>query len=403
MNKARIVILGAGYAGMMAALRLAGKDRNQRADVTLINASDVFYERVRMHQVATNQTSASHSIRKLLGKRPITFIQGWVRALDLERQVVQVDGQGEIGYDYLVYTLGSIPAQVKLPGVHEHLYAIGSPKQAAVLRERLIALHPGSRVAVVGGGLTGIETATEIAEAYPGLPVSLVTAGTPGQGLSQGGQAYLTRSFAEMGVTVYDHTRVAQVEADALVTESGERIPFEVGIWAGSFEAAPLAREAGLAVNAKGQMRIDRYMRSISHPAVYGAGDGAAPVEDPGAPLRMACAVALPMAAHTADNLLARLEDRPQQPFNFGYVVQCVSLGRRRGLLQFVHPDDSPKERIVTGRMGAIAKEMIVQYAYRSLPAERILPGAQVWLGKGQLPAGVEDAALPPDAKPVHS
>jgi NADH dehydrogenase FAD-containing subunit len=390
MNTTRIVIIGAGYAGVMTALRLAGKDRQRRADITLISASDVFVERVRLHQVATNQTIKTHPLRKLLGSRPIRFIQGWIHALDLAGRVVQVDGHGPISYDYLVYALGSVSAKSQIPGVNDHLYAIANKDEAAALRDRLAALPAGSRVAVVGGGYTGIETVTEIAEAYPDLQVSLVTAGEPGRGLSAKGLAYLARTLDEMRIQVHAQTRVCHVEAGALLTEDGARIGFDAGIWAGSFVAAPLAREAGLAVNAKGQVLINPYMQSISHPEVYAAGDSAEPVEDPGAPLRMACAVALPMGAHTADNLLARLYEQPQQPFNFGYQVQCLSLGRHRGLLQFVNQDDSPQEKVLVGRWGALAKEMICQYAFRSLTAERLLPGAQIWIGQGKAPAGYE-------------
>lgn len=392
MNTKRIVIIGAGYAGVMAALRLAGKDRKRQTEITLVNASDTFVERIRLHQVATNQALPQHSIRKLLGKRPVNFVQGWVTKLDLGKKIVHVDVQGEmqsIGYDHLVYALGSVAAKVGVPGVVEHTYGIANKAEAAALRERLAQAPAGSRVAIVGGGLTGIETVTEIAEAYPQLYVSLVTSGTPAAGLSNRGQMYIGNTLVEMGIRVHNHTRITRVEAGLLHTETGATIPFDIGVWCGSFEAVPLARESGLAVNTTGQVLVDPYMRSVSHPDVYAAGDSAAFVIDPGAAIRMACATSLPMGAHVADNLLALAGDKAQQPFNFGYMVQCISLGRRRGLLQFVRPDDSPKERALPGWLGAIAKEMICQYAFRSLPMERIFPGAQMWLGQDKTPAGV--------------
>ena len=393
MNPKRIVIIGAGYAGVMAALRLAGKDRKRQAQVTLVNASDAFVERIRLHQVAANQTLPQRSIRKLLGKRPVEFVQGWVSELDLDQHIVHVDAQGEtreIGYDTLVYALGSVAAKSSVPGVAEHTYGIGNKAEAAALRERLADTKAGSRVAVVGGGLTGIETVTEIAETYPQLRVSLVTAGVPAKGFSDRGQAYLVQTFEQMGIAVRAHTAISSVEAGMLHTQTGEPIPFDVGIWCGSFEAVPLAREAGLAVNTKGQVLVDPYMRSISHPDVYAAGDSAAPVIEPGAPIRMACATSLPMAAHVADNVLALVKDRPQQPFSFHYGGQCVSLGRSRGIVQLVRPDDSPTEQVLPGVVGRVIKEMICQFAFRSLPAERMFPGVYMWLGKGKKPVGFE-------------
>ena len=393
MNAKRIVIIGAGYAGVMAALRLAGKDRKRQAEITLVNASDVFVERIRLHQLATNQNVPQHSIRKLLGKRPVNFVQGWITALDLERRIVHVDVQGEsreIGYDNLVYALGSVAAKSGVPGVAEHTYGIGNKADAVALRERLAAAKAGSRVAVVGGGLTGIETVTEIAESYPQLHVSLVTSGTPAAGLSNRGQMYIGKTLVELGVRVHNHTLISQVEAGLLHTNLGASIPFDIGVWCGSFEALPLARQAGLAVNTIGQVLVDPHMRSVSHPEVYVAGDSAAFMVDPGAAMRMACATALPMGAHVADNVLALVKGQPEQPFNFNYVVQCVSLGRRRGLLQFVRPDDSPKEQVLPGRMGAVVKEMICQFAFRSLPMERLFPGSHLWLGMSKQPVSFE-------------
>lgn len=390
MNPKRIVIIGAGYAGVIAALRLAGKDRKRQLQITLVSASDVFVERIRLHQLATNQNLPQHSIPKLLGKRPVNFVQGWITGLDPERHIVHVDVQGEaqeIGYDNLVYALGSVAAKSRIPGVAEYTYGIANKAEAAALRERLAQAQPGSRVAVVGGGLTGVETVTEIAEAYPQLHVSLVTAGTPAAGLSSRGQMYVGNTLLEMGVHVHKHTRIARVEAGLLHPETGATIPFDIGVWCGSFEASPLARQAGLAVNTIGQVLVDPYMRSVSHLEVYAAGDSAAFVVDPGAAMRMACATALPMGAHVADNVLALVKGQPEQPFNFNYVVQCISLGRSRGLLQFVRPDDSPKEAALPGRMGAVVKEMICQFAFRSLPMERLFPGSHMWLGMGKQPA----------------
>lgn len=385
-KKTSVVIIGAGYAGLMTALRLAGKHRPGTAEFTLVNASDGFIERIRNHQVAAGGPIRPHPIRKLLGKRPVKFVQGWVHALDLDERVVHVDVQGEsqrIGYDYLVYALGSEAARPALPGLSQHAFGIANAAQSLALRDRLAQLSSGAQVAVIGGGFTGIETATEIAESYPQLQVSLVTAGELGAGLSVKGQTYLASALAQLGIRVVKHTRVDAIRHDAIETGDGGRIHSDASVWAGSFVAPPLAREAGLAVNHKGQVLVDHYLRAVSHPEVFVAGDAAEPVEDPGAPMRMACAVALPMGAHVADNLLAVLGGCTPQPFHFHYTVQCVSLGRRRGLLQFVHGDDSPRERIWTGAMGALAKELICQYAFRSLQLERIAPGAQTWAGKG--------------------
>jgi NADH dehydrogenase FAD-containing subunit len=282
---------------------------------------------------------------------------------------VHSDGSSQtLAYDYLLYTLGSQTDKDSVAGVREHALAVGNPGDSELLRQRLLQLaEQGTDVAdeivVVGGGLTGIETAAEVADRYPGLRVRLVTAGRLGYGLSEVGRAYLRRTFARLGVIVQEGLRVERVQANNLVATDGRLIPFGLCIWAGPFQALPLAREAGLAVNARGQILIDAAMRSLTSPTIYAAGDSAAFTPEIGLAMRMACATALPMAAHAADNMYAQLKGEPQQPFHFGYVAQCISLGRHDGLVQRVQADDSPTDRIMTGRPAAWIKEAICRAA----------------------------------------
>jgi NADH dehydrogenase len=368
-SKSQSIILGAGYAGMTAALRLAHKTRGLPVEITLVNGSADFVERIRLHQVAAAERIKQRSIQKLLEGTGVRFVQGWVTGLAPAAQQVTVRtaaGEETLGYDTLLYTLGSRTDKDSVAGVREYALAVGDPSDGERLQQRLHKLAEagyGGEVVVVGGGLTGIETASELAERYPALPVRLVTAGRLGYGLSERGRAYIRRTFDRLGIAVQEQTRVERVTDGAVVTASGQVILCGLCVWAGSFQALPLAREAGLATNNRGQILIDANMRSITSPAIYAAGDSAAFVPPVGLTMRMACATAVPMAAHAADNLSALLNGEPQQPFRFGYVVQCISLGRRDGLIQRVQADDSPLERIWTGRPAAWFKEFICRSA----------------------------------------
>ena len=131
-------------------------------------------------------------------------------------------------------------------------------------------------------------------------------------------------------------------------------------MWCTSFEVSAIAREAGLRVNERGQIVVDDFLRS-SDPDIYAAGDAA---DCRGR--RMSCALALPMGAYVADLLSGATE----KPFRFGFVIQCISLGRNDGIIQFVHADDSPKERCLTGRPAAWIKELICRYTVMSMRME---------------------------------
>lgn len=378
--KHRIVILGAGYAGMMAAIRLARSHRH--ADITLVNASNQFVERIRLHQHAAGQTLKHRPIPAMVGSKHVTFVQGWVTGINPQTRTISLSGQHApetLPYDTLVYALGSSTNLDAVPGVREHALPIESP----TLRPAVEALAAtGGRLLIVGGGLTGIESATEIAEAIgtrKNVRVTLLTQAAFGEGLSEKARLHLRRVFTRLGIEVLEHKTITRVERGVATTDSGEMLPFDVCVWAGSFAVAPLAREAGFSVNAHGQIRVDAFLRSVSHPNVYAIGDAAAPLERPGAPIRMACATAMPMAAHASANIAATLAGREPQPFSFAYAIRCISLGRREALIQWVNPDDSPRESITTGRMGVFIKEGICRFTTFSMALERVLPGSYYW------------------------
>ncbi len=373
MTNTQIVILGGGYSGLMAARRLARNARGQRVDITLVNGADRFVERIRLHQLAAHQTLKARPFRDMLAKTGVEFVHGWATALQASEHTITVkteNGPRTLRYDHLVYALGSFPDTARVPGVAEHTLPVGVESTSAQLRARLpdIAAR-GGRLLVVGGGLTGIESATEMAESYPQLKVALVTSGRFGSELSETGAAHVRQVFARLGIDILDQTRVSAVEASAVTTDRGA-LPFDLCLWAGPFTVPSLAREAGLAVNSRGQALVDEHLRSVSHPDITVVGDAADLSGAVEAPIRMACATALPMGAYVADDLAAHLRGKAHRPYDFAYYFRCISLGRHDGLVQFVDADDRPKESILKGWLAARFKELICRYTVWQLRHE---------------------------------
>jgi NADH dehydrogenase FAD-containing subunit len=368
MNTQKIVIIGAGYAGLITALRLS---REATAHITLINATPNFIERIRLHQVSAGYSPKQYPITQMIRGRGIHFIQGIVTAIHDHSVSIRTDNiQKEMPFDRLVYALGSFPDTNAVQGIKEHAFTL-RPQDVPSLRT---ALQKGGRVVVCGGGLTGIESVTELAEAYPGNHFTLVTRGKVGEGLSAKGREYLYRTFESLRIEICEGVDIQHIWHDHAQTNIGD-IAFDTCVWAGSFRAPSLASDSGIATNTRGQILVGDTLRSLSHPHIYAVGDSAYLPK-----IRMACATALPMGAHTADNLVAWLRAEPEKPFRFGYVFQCISLGRKRGLVQFVNADDSPQERILTDSVGAMIKEMICRYTVASLQLERRVPGyGQYW------------------------
>ncbi|HEY0451675.1 NAD(P)/FAD-dependent oxidoreductase [Actinophytocola sp.] len=352
-----IVVLGAGYSGQVAANLAA---RRADAKVTLVNDRDRFVERVRLHQLAAGQELRERSLADLLRGTGASLVVDRVTGIDPGAHTVELAAGEPLHYDTLIYALGSRADLESVPGVAEHAFTVAGAEHAARLRERVAA---GGTAVVVGGGLTGIEAATELAESHPELKVRLLTGDVLGSRLSERGRRYLRRSFGRLGIEIRDETRVASVRADGVLLAGGEHVAADFVVWTTGFTVPPLAREGGLAVDPAGRMIVDDTMRSVSHPDVYGIGDAAAVRRADGQELRMACATGLPAAQATVRAITARLAGREPTPFRFRYVNQCISLGRRDGLIQFVRGDDSPREAVLTGRFAALYKEIIVRGA----------------------------------------
>jgi NADH dehydrogenase FAD-containing subunit len=355
----RILVIGAGYAGLAAAAR-AGRKRQ----VTLIAPEERFVNRVRLHEISTSRPSHQPEIAHVLRGRNVTHIRARVTELDLTARKVFTDGgpggKGEaIGYDTLVYALGSRTAWQNVPGAREHAYSM---ERAEELSDRLRQPDNGT-VAVVGGGATGIELTAEIAEAYPNRRVTIVSTGEVGGWFSPKGQAIVRGNLERLGVTVRENSEVTAVDDKGLDTVSG-RIDADITVWAASIEVGPLARESGLAVDERGEALVDEYLRSVSHPEVYVVGDAAA-VTLPGiGRARKGCVTAQPMGRYVGDSLA---NGRAPKPFNFRFRLHCLSLGRNSGLLQLVKRNDVMTERAYGGRVGRTTKSAIVWYIVTAL------------------------------------
>ena len=357
----RIVVLGAGYAGAIAAGRLARRLRREDVAITLVNAEPDFVERVRMHQVATGQHLKPRPFREMFAGTGVDLRFAVVAGVDVDRKTVTLS-DGIIEYDTLVYALGSRWADHGVTGAAEHAYQLASRPGALRLREKLAALEAGRPVAVVGGGLTGLEAVAEIAEARPDLDVALVARGGLGDWLSPKGRAHVRKVFGKLGITVHEHAAVTAVEEDRVVTETGA-VTAAVTVWTAGFAVHPIAAATTLEVNDAGRIVVDPTMRSVSHPDVYAIGDAALARGAGDKPLRMSCASGTPMAWQAADSIAARLTGGKLPNAPLAYFNQCVSLGRREGLIQYVTPDDRARSAVLRGRVAAVYKELVCRGA----------------------------------------
>ncbi|SDI11324.1 NAD(P)/FAD-dependent oxidoreductase [Nonomuraea jiangxiensis] len=351
-----ILVLGAGYTGTAAAIRAAVRTRRLGGRVTLVNASPRFTERLRLHQTAAGARLADHALEDVVAGTGIEFVLGRVAALDAGRHEVRLEDGRVLGYDKLVYALGTVTDD-SVPGVAEHAHTFDDHQRAVRLAERLDALRTGT-VVVAGGGLTGIEAATELAEAHPHLHVVLLSRGRPGAMMGERARAYLEAAMERLGIEVRAGVEVTKVLPDAVELAGGELVHSDATLWTTGTKGLPVAAGSGLTLDARGRIVVDSALRSVSHPDVYAVGDAAAVSQRFGV-LHGTCQGGIPTGLHAADSLTATLRGRTPKPFRFGYVHQPLSLGRKDAVIQFTRPDDSPRRAFLKGRAAILYKETV--------------------------------------------
>jgi NADH dehydrogenase len=394
-TRTHIVVVGAGYAGLGCALQLARKT-GSRAQVTLINGSDRLVERIRLHERASGADGHRLALADMVRDTGIQLRIGWAESIDLHQRTVAVGGEA-ITWDRLVLALGSTVDVDGVPGVRELAHTLDE-SSARALSLRLPALvAQRARVAIVGGGLTGVEAASELAEAHPELSVVLVTRGDLVPGLSDKTRQHVRARLTRLGVELREHVSVRALRRDMLLTDQGP-VACAACVWTTGFVASPLARSAGLATDEHGRVWVDRELRSISHPAVFAAGDLAIHREPAGAPVPMGCKSAFPTGFHVAHNLAAALAGRVERPFLYRTVPFCISLGRADGIVEL--PPLGATRVVLRGTVAAHIKELICRGTLWALMLERRRASLAHWYRERatpRLPAQVGSGSTSPE------
>ncbi|MGW5380986.1 NAD(P)/FAD-dependent oxidoreductase [Nocardia sp. NPDC003963] len=367
-----VVVIGGGYAGVMAANRLTQRDD---VAVTLINPRAGFVERVRLHQVVGGSHQAVVDYRKILGER-VRLVVDTAERIDAAGQRVTLAGGGTVGYDYLIYAVGSGSAHATVSGATEFAYPVGGLEEAQRLRPVLEAAPATAAVTVVGAGSTGIEVAAELAE--QGRVVTLVCGGILGPYLHPRVRRSVAGRLTDLGVTVLEggEARVTAVTRATVELSGGSTLPSAVTIWTAGFSVPDLATRSGLSTDAVGRLRTDETLTSVDDMRIVAAGDSAAPSD---LPLRMSCQTARPLGAHAADTVLARIAGARPADINIGFFGQCIALGRRAAALQFAAEDDTANRFSLGGRLAAGIKERACRSTVKELIDEAAEPGSFTW------------------------
>ncbi|XVQ07512.1 NAD(P)/FAD-dependent oxidoreductase [Spirillospora sp. CA-255316] len=367
-----VVVIGGGYAGVMAANRLTQRDD---VTVTLINPRPSFVHRIRLHQLVGGSGDAVVGYREILAKG-IRLVVDSVTRIDATGHSVTLADGGTLGYDYLIYAVGSGSADPSVPGAAEYAYPIASLEEAQRLRQVLDAAPATAAVTVVGAGATGIEVATELAE--EGRTVTLVCGKRLNPYLHPQVRRKIAKRLDKLGVIVIEGplAKVTAVTRDAVRLGDGRTVPSEVTIWTAGFSVPDLAARSGLSTDAAGRLLTDETLTSVDDDRIVAAGDSAAPSN---LPLRMSCQSANPLGAHAADTVLARIAGQRPATISVGFFGQCISLGHGVATVQLASKNDIANRFSLGGRLGAKIKKDSFTGLIEHLAHEAHKPGSYTW------------------------
>ncbi|WAL66166.1 FAD-dependent oxidoreductase [Amycolatopsis cynarae] len=388
---AKVVVIGGGYSGTIAANRLR---KRADVDVALVNPRPSFVQRLRLHQFVAGTAEATADYDTLLADG-VRLVVDEATRIDTAARTVRLASGDALRYDYVIYAVGSTAATPpSVPGAAEFSYPIAEWEHAQRLRAALGELAPEAPVTVVGGGLTGIETAAELTE--QGYRVTLVCGGELAPTFSARGRRFVAKWLAGHGVEVIENVRVAEVLRKGAVLADGTTLPGAVTIWTAGFGVPELAASSGLRTDPLGRLITDETLTSLDDERVLAAGDAAAPSNQP---LRMSCQAAGPLGAIAAETVLSRIDGAEPARLDTAFLGSNVSLGRKAGITQVARKDDTAVGFYVGGRIGAHIKEAATKGTMWGIRREARKPGSLVWFKGGRRP---EQAVFAPGetAKP---
>jgi NADH dehydrogenase len=342
----RILVLGAGFAGLWAAIGAARKIDQigpAASDVEILVVDRNDYHNIRVRNYEVDLSDVTIPLADVLDPIGVNHMRAEVQAVDPSARHVTVEtavGQECLTYDRLVLTLGSQLVRPAIPGLAVHDYDVDTYVAAARLDAHLEELgkqapsEGRSTVVVVGAGFTGIEVATE-------MPAKLDRAHLSGQR-----RIVLVDPNANVGMTIGEHSRqtihgalsalgvetrlnvsVISVHANGIKLSSDEFISAKTVVWCAGMQASPVGAAFATERDRHGRLLVDRFMRATGLRHVFAAGDVASSVIDGIHSTVMSCQFARPMGRFAGHNVVADLFSLPMLPLQIDSYVTVLDLG----------------------------------------------------------------------------
>lgn len=339
-----VVVLGAGFAGLWAALGAA-----RRLDelgtppgaVEVIAVSAQPFHDIRVRNYEADLSPSRIPLQKLLEPAGVGHITAEVTGIDASTATVRLAGGATLGYDRLVVALGSAVVKPDLPGLAEFGYDVDTYDGATKLHTHIrdLARHrsdPAAATAVVvGAGLTGIEIASELpsmlSEALgPALtPRVILVDRNPhvGSDMGESARPVIEDALAHNNIETITGVGVSAVDGHGVTLSTGEVVPAATVVWCAGMRANPLTAQLGVPCDRLGRLPVDDYLRVKGVPGVFAAGDVAAARMDDEHLSVMSCQHGRPMGRYAGHNVIGDLLGAPLLPLRIPWYVTVLDLG----------------------------------------------------------------------------
>jgi NADH dehydrogenase len=335
----QIVVLGAGYAGLMTALQLEENTRNlQDVNITLVDRND-FHQYIHLsYEIVTSVKKPEDiviPISELLEKKKIQFHQATVERIDLASKTVHTS-KGDLPYYELVVALGSEPNFFNIKGA-ENAFCVCSIESAVKIRDELKRLREQEQkvsVIVGGGGFTGVELAGEIADELKCCVTIIEGANMllPSWGIPEF-SSKVAKVLEDMGGKTVFNRCVVEIKPNAVVLDDGSQIDFSIFIWTFGVQAARVVAESGLKTGKGKRVVINEYCEAVNFPGVYVVGDCSLVVDSKtGEPLPQCIEIALQQADVVSKNLFADLTGAKRTVYVPNFSGLILAVGERYGI-----------------------------------------------------------------------
>ncbi|NVK57034.1 MAG: NAD(P)/FAD-dependent oxidoreductase [Alteromonadaceae bacterium] len=347
--KKRILVIGAGFAGLwssLSAARLIHQVGHKNIEIALIAPKPELHIRPRLYE--HNPQKMTAPLERIFQKTGVSFIEGLVADIDVKNQTVKVtdavskNPSRDITYDRLILAAGSRLNLPPISGLKEYAFNVDQIDEAAALDSHIKSLSSRTEtsarntVVIAGAGFTGIETAAEMPARFrkalgedADVNVILIERNENiGPDLGEGPRPVITQALKELGVTWKLGSGVVSIDDDGVKLENGEYIHTNTVIWTGGARASELTSKIPAKRDHFGRLYVDRNLKVMGLDTVYATGDCAyAATDDEGNYAMMSCQHAMNLGRSAGHNVAAELVGSELIPYSQPKYVTCLDLG----------------------------------------------------------------------------